>query len=170
MRRKILNETIEKMMLRLLAAEAMTLNRSFINHNKSEAMSTLKWVLGVGEWGIPFSLACEIAGLNENLVRFLFLKKARQAGIYDGPGNTKGGIKMFYGVTFCHGCDRPATAEDLLRDEWISTDGYWFCPECQNNIEKCVICGEPNWLDNEWKINPDGGIICPDCERMVQDE
>lgn len=77
---------------------------------------------------------------------------------------------MFYGVTYCHGCDRPGTAEDLRAEEWLSVEGHWFCPACQESIERCDICGEPNWLDHEWHNEGDSGTICPDCREIMKNE
>lgn len=75
---------------------------------------------------------------------------------------------MFYGITYCHGCDRAGTAEELRNQEWLNVDGHWFCPQCQESIERCVICDEPNWLDNDWHTEPDGGLICPDCLEIIK--
>lgn len=71
---------------------------------------------------------------------------------------------------YCHGCDRAAERVRLLREEWLNVYGYWFCPQCQESIERCVICDEPNWLDHDWHTEPDGGLICPDCEEAMRAE
>ncbi len=75
---------------------------------------------------------------------------------------------MFWGVEYCYGCDRPATIDTLKEEEWINVDGHLFCPQCQEEMEKCWLCDEPNWLDIEWPKDDEGNTICPDCEEALR--
>lgn len=78
-------KTLKKLMFSMIMAEAMTMKRSYYRYNKKDAEITIRWVKNEGKWGIPFSVACEVAGLDEDWTRAIFLRKARKIGIYNGP-------------------------------------------------------------------------------------
>lgn len=76
---------LKKMMCQMIIAHATTFRKTFIKNNKKEVDETIRWVLGIGNYAIPFSLACEIAGIDPEWARPLFLRKARKMGLYSGP-------------------------------------------------------------------------------------